>query len=79
MPQRPHADMELLRSITNPVQLIKEATAAPPFGPGFASVLANQAVRLEVWGTTEQAPEDYTEFRLFKDGRVVGVARIPGY
>jgi hypothetical protein len=81
MPHRNHTDksLDLLRTITNPAQLAKEATASPPFGPAFDGVLARQADRLEVWGTTEEASEDYTEFRLFKGGRVIGVARISGY
>lgn len=73
------ADLELLRTVSDPAQPLKEATARPPFGPSFDAALAQQADRLEVWGTTEDAPEDYTEFRLVKDGRVIGVARIPGY
>ena len=60
-------------------QLLKEATATPPFGPGFDGMLVQQADRLDVWGTTEEAVEDYTEFRLLKDGGVIGVARIPRY
>ena len=81
MRHRNHCDnsLELLRTITHPSQVLKNATATPPFGPGFDAALAQQADRLEVWGTTEEAPTDYTEFRLLKDGRVIGVARIPGY
>lgn len=81
MPHRnyTHKSLELLRTITDMSQLPKEAAASPPFGPGFDRMLAQQADRLEVWGTTEEAQEDYTEFRLFKDGLVIGVARIPGY
>ena len=71
--------LELLSTITDPTPLLEEATAAPPFGPGFDLALAQKADRLEVWGTTEDAPEDYTEFRLLKDGQTIGVARIQGY
>lgn len=71
--------LELLRTISDLAQLLKAATTPPPFGPGFDSALVQQADRLEMWGTTEEAPEDYTEFRLLKNGSVVGVARIPGY
>lgn len=71
--------LELLRTITPPAQVLKDAAAGPPFGPGFDAALAQQADRLDVWGTTEEAAEDYTEFRLLEDGRVIGVARIPGY
>ena len=79
MPSSRVATVALLYTVTNPNQLLKQASTSPPFGPGFNSALAQQADRLEVWGTTEEAPEDYTEFRLLKDGRIIGVARIPGY
>jgi hypothetical protein len=81
MPHRNHTDksLALLRAITDLAQLLQEATASPPFGPAFDSAMVQQAARLDVWGTTEEANEDYTEFRLLKDGRVIGVARIPGY
>lgn len=76
----PKADqVELLRITPGPTHVLRDATAAPPFGPGFDAELARQADRMEVWGTTEEAPADYTEFRLLKDGRMIGVARIPGY
>lgn len=81
MPHRNHTDksLELLRTISDPAQLLKEATTAPPFGPAFDSALVQQADRLDVWGTTEEASEDYTEFRLRNNGHVIAVARIPGY
>ena len=80
MSRRHPADLELLRTITDPALLLKEAAAAPPFGPAFDPAMVQQADRLEVWGTTEMADgEDYTEFRLLKGDRVIGVARIPGY
>ncbi len=79
MPPSKPTSVELLWAVADPAQPLKEATARPPFGPSFDAALAQQADRLEVWGTTEDAPEDYTEFRLMKDGRVIGVARIPGY
>lgn len=68
-----------LRNVSDPVQVRQEATTDPPFGPGFDVALARQADSLEVWGTTDEAPEEYTEFRLLKGGQVMGVARIPGY
>lgn len=74
-----HNPVELLRTTTDPVQLREEATSAPPLGPGFDAIVARKADCLEVWGTADEAPEDYTEFRLLKDGQVIGVARIPGY
>lgn len=79
MSQRRPVDLKLLRTITDPVLLLKEATAALPFGPAFDPTMAQQADRLDVWGTTEAAAEDYTEFRLLKGNRMIGLARIPGY
>lgn len=81
MPHRNHTEksLELLRTITDPAQLLTEAAATPPFGPEFDRALVQQADRLDVWGTTEEANEDSTEFRFLKDDRVIGVARIPGY
>lgn len=73
----PH--LELLRIIAGVSPLARTATALPPFGPTFDAASVQRADRLEAWGTTEEAPEDYTEFRLLKEGQVVGAARIAGY
>ncbi|NMP25067.1 hypothetical protein [Sulfobacillus harzensis] len=74
-----HHTVYCMGTLTDLDALQAQATTLPPFGHGFDAALAQQADRLEVWGTTEEAPADYTEFRLLKDGRVIGVARIPGY
>lgn len=58
--KRPDQSLKILHTITDPTPLYKAATADPPFGPA----VLQKADRLEVWGTTEDAPEDYTEFRL---------------
>ncbi len=81
MPHHTNKDhpLELLRTITDPAQLLRDATADPPFGPAFDPTIAQNADSLEVWGTTEEAAEDYTEFRLRKSGHVMAVARISGY
>ena len=71
--------MDLIRTITDPASLLEDATATPPFGPAFEPSVVQEADRMEVWGTTEEAAEDYTEFRLLKGTQVIGVARIPGY
>lgn len=55
--------VEILRVITDPSRWRQDATAAPPLGPSFEATLLQQADRLEVWGTTEDASDDYTEFR----------------
>lgn len=36
-------------------------------------------LRLDVWGTTLQADTDFTEFRLMRGDRLIGVRRISGY
>lgn len=73
-------DLKLLRTVTHPAQqIVSVGTDSPPLGPGFDATLTLQSDRMEVWGTTDEAPEDYTEFRLLKEGRILGVARIPGY
>lgn len=79
MPTRQAPALELLRTITVPSDLLQEAVTAPPFGPAFDAALSQQADRMEVWVTIEEAPADYAEFRLLKDGRTIGVAHIPGY
>lgn len=71
--------MDLIHTTTDPASLLKDATAAPPFGPEFDPAVVQEADRMEVWGTTEEAPEDYTEFRLLQGTQVIGIARIPGY
>lgn len=79
MPSSQPTSVELLWAVADPAQLLKEAAAAPPFGPAFEPAMVQKADRLDVWGTTKEANEDYIEFRLLKDGRAIGVARIPGY
>lgn len=80
MSQRHRADLELLYTINDRTQLLKKATAEPPFGPAFDTALVQQAERMEVWGTADAPPHaDYTEFHLVKDNKVLAVARIPGY
>ena len=71
--------LELLQTVTDATALQKAAGSAPPFGPAFDPAIVQEADRMEVWGTTEAAREDYTEFRLLKGSQIIGVARIPGY
>lgn len=79
LPQHPQDNpLELLRTITGPADWVTEAAAAPPFGPALDAAVTRHADNVEVWGTTEDAPEDYTEFRLMQDHRVIGLARISG-
>ncbi len=79
MPTRRAPALELLRTITVPADLQKAVVTVPPFGPAFDPTAVQEADRMEVWGTTEIAREDYTEFRLLKGTQIIGVARIPGY
>lgn len=57
----------------------QQALSEPPFGPAFPPADACRADRLEVWGTTRDADADFTEFRLYREGRLIGMRRIPGY
>lgn len=70
--------MNLLATYLGPL-LVRRATTQPPFGPGFPLEDASGAERLEVWGTALQADADFTEFRLMKDGRLIGIRRIKGF
>ena len=79
MPARRDQTLELLRTINNKEQVLREATRPQPFGPAFEADTAREADTMEVWGTTTAAHEDYTEFRLLKASHVIGIARIAGY
>ena len=58
-----------------------QATASqpPPLGPGWDADVVAQVTRLEVWGTTFAAPEDFCEFRGFAGEKLVATTRLPGY
>lgn len=58
----------------------KKATAAPPFGPGFAEEDLKNVDALETWCSLFSDPgEDYCEFRLIKDGKTIKSKRVSGY
>lgn len=61
------------------VALAPRATAPAPWGPGFPDEEVGAADRLEVWGTTLDAPADFTEFRLYVGDRLTGIRRVAGY
>jgi hypothetical protein len=62
-------------------KLIADATARPPFGPGFLVSDLERAEALECHGTSFSDPgPDYCEFRLLDaDGEVLKVKRVGGY
>lgn len=70
--------MELLTNYSGPL-LERPATSGPPLGPGFTAEEASRADRLEVWVTTAEEDVDFTEFRLMKGDRLIGIRRIKGF
>lgn len=59
--------------------LTERALVSPRLGPGFPLDQVAVADRMEIWGTTLAADVEYTEFRLYQGGRLMGVRRIAGY
>jgi len=59
----------------------ENATAAPPFGPGFNAEIVATTETLEVHGSEFSAPGvDYCEFRAFDGkGNLIGTKRVNGY
>jgi len=58
----------------------KEATARPPFGPGFDETSARLADKMEVWGSSFGDPgNDFCLFKLFKGDQKIGTRRVEGY
>jgi len=61
--------------------LVVQAIARPPIGPGFTTEDALNAERMEIWGSdfTEEGP-DYCLFKLFGEKNVVlATQRVEGY
>lgn len=71
--------MILLRRISQSADILAAGATPPPFGPAFPPDVLRQADALEVWGTTFDDPEDYTEFHLLKADIIVATERIAGY
>ncbi len=69
--------MYLQQTITKDVTA--EAQVLPPFGAGFTAKEADGADKLEVWCTNFNDNEEYVEFRLFKEDRLIRTKRIEGY
>lgn len=59
----------------------KKMVERPPFGPGFSQDRADQAVKMQVWGTSFSDPgPDYCKFKLLdEDDRVIDTQRVDGY
>lgn len=60
-------------------ELLVQAVAAPPFGPGFTATEVADADALEVWVTSFQDVADTTVWRLVRQGHPVAVAQVGGY
>lgn len=72
--------MYIIRTTTDPAEIVREATQPPPFGPGFPTEQAERADRLEVWGSSINDPgEDFTAFYLIADRVEIGHRRVIGY
>ena len=71
--------MHLVEQILTGVK--HKAVEGPPFGPGFSEEIAEQASKMEVWGTGIKDPgPDYCEFRLIDDGgQQIAAKRVGGY
>jgi len=60
--------------------VVKEATTKPPFGPGFNEKLAQQADRMEIWGSTFKDPgPDWCRFKLFNGEEELATVTVNGY
>ncbi|MCL6562017.1 MAG: hypothetical protein K6U87_03310 [Firmicutes bacterium] len=57
----------------------RTAACPPPLGPGWDPETAATLTRLEVWGTTLAAPEDWCEVRGFLGPWLVRAERMAGY
>lgn len=57
-------------------ELLAEATATPPFGPGFTAEEVADADTLEVWLTSLEDVADTTVWRLLRDGSLVAQAQV---
>ncbi|QOX80874.1 hypothetical protein FY034_17785 (plasmid) [Trichlorobacter lovleyi] len=56
------------------------ALVEPPSGAGFTPEQVQKALKLQVWCTRFENPEEYTEFRLIgPDGDVSAMRRVDGY
>ena len=59
--------------------LLIQAAASPPFGPGFTAAQVADADALEVWVTSLEDVAEVTVWRLLCGGRPVAQAQVGGY
>ena len=72
--------MYLFNTITDPKEIVSQATARKPFGPGLKEADAMKAAKLEVWATTVSESCEKTEFRLLSEnGKRIATGTIAGY
>ena len=70
--------MYLIETLTEDVA--EQATMKKPSGPGFTKEEAEQAEKMQVWGTNfSDLGKDFCEFKLLKDGEVFATERVEGY
>lgn len=71
--------MYLSKTYTND-DLYIQATMSKPFGPDFSKEQLKDANSMEIWHSSfSDEGDDFTEFRLLKDGKTVHTKRIQGY
>jgi hypothetical protein len=59
--------------------LVIQAAATPPFGPGFTAPQVADADALEVWVTSLADVADTTVWRLLRDGTVIALSEVGGF
>lgn len=59
--------------------LLIQAAAVPPFGPGFTAAQVAQVDTLEVWVTSIQDVADTTIWRLMRNGSVIVLHEVGGF
>ena len=64
-----------LRTQYTGTDLPVQATATPPFGPGFTADHVAQPDTLEMWVTTLEAPPNTTIWRLLKNLKPLALAQ----
>jgi hypothetical protein len=71
--------MYLQSTITNPQEILTEATRSVPFGAGFSKELAESADKMEVWCSSFNDNDEFCEFKLYKKNQIIAKRRIDGY
>ena len=59
--------------------LLIQAAAIPPFGPGFTAAQVADADTLEVWVTSFEDTADTTVWRLLREGPVIAMSEVGGF